>query len=344
MAYTKQKKSNKLNIAKRIKQKMAELNYTQDDIETVIGATNQSVTRWLSGKTKPQSNNLASMAELFDTTVEWLLNGDAVADSADQGDITPLDDKPAESVMDSPALSADSDDHDTNLEASEGATETAINNVDDMPAAAKEITLTTKDMTDNNEDEGQTVDSVPPTMQSCDQDGCNTDNDLVEVEDIYQINAKKLAGSIGSAIAMAHEVTQKSTKLKNKKKKKNKKKIYTMPFPANKDENKVTDWTTNIHGGATSEEGGYKSLVLSRSINVVEGQVSPQALQLVLAAKRVKKAKKQADKLAKEANKLMKSAKKAEKLSQKAANKLEAEQASLDAAQIAGARIIILGE
>lgn len=305
MAYTKMNKSHKSNISKRINEKLTELNYTKEDVVSVIGATDYSVTRWLNGRSKPQSKNLVSLADLLDTTPEWLLNGDVTNDSDDLGSGNAQSDKHNEATAtDSSSVSIDSDANNDNLEIEANPIELAIDNSDHTPAEPKEDILNTSFATKDviNKDEGETVAFILPISQPCNHDDSDADNDLGELEDMCQYRAKDMNLSMATAFAMGKKASKKDAKLKRKLAKQ----VLVAPEPI-----------LEVLGMIAKDEGFCNKKELR---------------------KRVKKSNKKA-------RKLDKAAKKAVKAARKAAKHAKVEQKALDAAKKnKPPRIIILGE
>lgn len=59
----------------RLSQRMKELKIDQVDIVTKIGASKGSVSKWVSGTSKPNGEYLTSLSKLLQTSADWLLNG-----------------------------------------------------------------------------------------------------------------------------------------------------------------------------------------------------------------------------------------------------------------------------
>lgn len=63
-------------LHERIQQKLDEKHLRQADIARATGKSTAAVTKWLRGENVPKTESLKQIAELLDTTDEWLLNGD----------------------------------------------------------------------------------------------------------------------------------------------------------------------------------------------------------------------------------------------------------------------------
>lgn len=59
----------------RIAQKRKENNLTQEELAYRLGVSRQAVSGWENGLNYPETEKLIAMSELFEVTVDWLLNG-----------------------------------------------------------------------------------------------------------------------------------------------------------------------------------------------------------------------------------------------------------------------------
>ena len=84
-----------MTLAKKLARLRKKQRMSQDDLAAELQVSRQAVSRWEVGKTVPSTENLKSLAELYDVSLEYLLcddvsePGSAVREShADQRDIT----------------------------------------------------------------------------------------------------------------------------------------------------------------------------------------------------------------------------------------------------------------
>lgn len=71
-----------MSISKRIRERRLERQLTQQQVARAFGINKASVAEWESGRTMPTSDRLARLAEILDTTVDYLLRGEASSDIA----------------------------------------------------------------------------------------------------------------------------------------------------------------------------------------------------------------------------------------------------------------------
>ena len=65
-----------MTLEERIRQKRKALGYSQEYVAQQLRVSRQAVSKWESGKSVPDTNNLIVLAELLDCSVQWLLVGD----------------------------------------------------------------------------------------------------------------------------------------------------------------------------------------------------------------------------------------------------------------------------
>lgn len=63
-----------MNMAERIKQRMQEIDMTQEELGRQVGLTQPAIFKLLSGKTK-RTTRLAEIAQALKTRPEWLIDG-----------------------------------------------------------------------------------------------------------------------------------------------------------------------------------------------------------------------------------------------------------------------------
>ena len=65
----------KTEMNERIKARRTQLNMTQQSLAKMLGVSRVSVTKWETGVTKPDGENLHMLAKSLDVSPEWLLFG-----------------------------------------------------------------------------------------------------------------------------------------------------------------------------------------------------------------------------------------------------------------------------
>ena len=68
-----------MTIGNRIVKLRKDLQLSQEDLAAKIGVTRQSVSKWETDACAPDAYNLMSLAEVLQTTVEYIVTGHAVA-------------------------------------------------------------------------------------------------------------------------------------------------------------------------------------------------------------------------------------------------------------------------
>lgn len=68
-----------MTIGNRIVKLRKDLQLSQEDLAAKIGVTRQSVSKWETDACAPDAYNLMSLAEVLQTTVEYIVTGNAVA-------------------------------------------------------------------------------------------------------------------------------------------------------------------------------------------------------------------------------------------------------------------------
>ncbi|MGR3779163.1 helix-turn-helix transcriptional regulator [Bacillus paramycoides] len=65
-------------LNERLKQLRAQYNYTQENVAQKIGVSKQSVSKWESGKTYPDIDNLIILSDIYNVTIDELIREDSV--------------------------------------------------------------------------------------------------------------------------------------------------------------------------------------------------------------------------------------------------------------------------
>ena len=63
-------------MGKRIKMRMLELDYTQQNIADALEINIANIFNWANGYAAPSARHLIELARLLETTAEWLVFGD----------------------------------------------------------------------------------------------------------------------------------------------------------------------------------------------------------------------------------------------------------------------------
>lgn len=71
-----------VSMSKRIRERRLNLSLTQQQVADAFGINKASVAEWESGRTHPSSERLAKLAEVLQTTVDFLLSGESATDVA----------------------------------------------------------------------------------------------------------------------------------------------------------------------------------------------------------------------------------------------------------------------
>ena len=81
-----------MTLGERIKNQRTRAGLSQERVAELVGVSRQSVTKWESGQSAPSTENLFRLAEIFDTTVDMLLDipDEKNAQSPDQAQIKEL--------------------------------------------------------------------------------------------------------------------------------------------------------------------------------------------------------------------------------------------------------------
>ena len=81
-----------MTLGERIKNQRTRAGLSQERVAELVGVSRQSVTKWESGQSAPSTENLFRLAEIFDTTVDMLLDipDEKNAQSTDQAQIKEL--------------------------------------------------------------------------------------------------------------------------------------------------------------------------------------------------------------------------------------------------------------
>ncbi|WP_193830298.1 LexA family protein [Morganella morganii] len=66
----------KINMNERIKARRLQLNMTQQSLAKILGVSRVSITKWETGVTKPDGENLHMLAKTLNVSPEWLLFGE----------------------------------------------------------------------------------------------------------------------------------------------------------------------------------------------------------------------------------------------------------------------------
>ena len=64
-----------MTIGTRIKELRQKCNYSQEYVAVQLDVSRQAVSKWENDITAPDTNNLIMLAQLFDSTVEYIANG-----------------------------------------------------------------------------------------------------------------------------------------------------------------------------------------------------------------------------------------------------------------------------
>ncbi|MBE7123938.1 helix-turn-helix domain-containing protein [Bacillus cereus] len=65
-------------LNERLKQLRVQYNYTQENVAQKIGVSKQSVSKWESGKTYPDIDNLIILSDIYNVTIDELIREDSV--------------------------------------------------------------------------------------------------------------------------------------------------------------------------------------------------------------------------------------------------------------------------
>lgn len=65
-------------LNERLKQLRAQYNYTQENVAQKIGVSKQSVSKWESGKTYPDIDNLIILSDIYNVTIDELIREDSI--------------------------------------------------------------------------------------------------------------------------------------------------------------------------------------------------------------------------------------------------------------------------
>ncbi len=68
-----------MEIARQIRERRGQLGFSQDDVAAAIYVSRQTISNWETGKTYPDVESLLRLSELFGTSVDELVKGDAAA-------------------------------------------------------------------------------------------------------------------------------------------------------------------------------------------------------------------------------------------------------------------------
>lgn len=80
----------KTSISDRIRSCREALNLTQAHVAKAIGVSRVSVTKWESGQTKPDGENLHLLAKILSKSPEWILYGKEAAKRTDNLQLSPI--------------------------------------------------------------------------------------------------------------------------------------------------------------------------------------------------------------------------------------------------------------
>ncbi|AHA10948.1 MULTISPECIES: helix-turn-helix domain-containing protein [Bacillus] len=65
-------------LNERLKQLRLQYNYTQENVAQKIGVSKQSVSKWESGKTYPDIDNLIILSDIYNVTIDELIREDSI--------------------------------------------------------------------------------------------------------------------------------------------------------------------------------------------------------------------------------------------------------------------------
>lgn len=65
-----------MSFAERILYCRKKAMLSQEELASKLGVSRQAVSKWETGESIPDMNNLAALAEIFDVSLDWLIKGD----------------------------------------------------------------------------------------------------------------------------------------------------------------------------------------------------------------------------------------------------------------------------
>jgi len=66
-----------MTLGERIKECRQNVDLSQEKVAELVGVSRQAVTKWEANQTAPSTENLFKLAEIFGTTVDFMLTSDA---------------------------------------------------------------------------------------------------------------------------------------------------------------------------------------------------------------------------------------------------------------------------
>ena len=67
-----------MTLGEKIAKQRKELNYTQEQLADVLGVSRQSIRKWESDITYPETDKLIELGKLFDCSMDYLLKEDVI--------------------------------------------------------------------------------------------------------------------------------------------------------------------------------------------------------------------------------------------------------------------------
>ena len=65
-----------MSFAERILYCRKKAMLSQEELASKLGVSRQAVSKWETGESIPDMNNLAALAEIFDVSLDWLIKGE----------------------------------------------------------------------------------------------------------------------------------------------------------------------------------------------------------------------------------------------------------------------------
>ena len=73
-----------MTLGEKITKQRKELNYTQEQLADILGVSRQSISKWESDITYPETDKLIELGKLFDCSMDYLLKDDVTEKSGVQ--------------------------------------------------------------------------------------------------------------------------------------------------------------------------------------------------------------------------------------------------------------------
>ena len=76
-----------MSVGKRISELRKQHNMSQGQLATQLGVSRQAISKWENGQSSPDTANLITLSEIFDTNIEYLASG---VERVDMREVEPI--------------------------------------------------------------------------------------------------------------------------------------------------------------------------------------------------------------------------------------------------------------